>query len=247
MSPHAKCGCSETLNRDTRRKFEILQAAFNASPAQSAPHRAGIRTQAGSRRYGQCATSPPKHADYAACIHIVRPGRNPATSIASTTLCLCDIWKPSAAELLCLFHQLTSMSTHKPPSLKHRHSPWAYDSINEGQQSHQLRRLPRIHGETGEALRCGHCKARKTGRNLVVALDGTMNQFGLKNTNVVEIYARIEQNNEQLKYYSSGIGTYANPSRKHTWTVLKKNGKLNRPRDRMEFRENHSGSLSLAL
>ncbi|THU84865.1 hypothetical protein K435DRAFT_583361, partial [Dendrothele bispora CBS 962.96] len=49
-------------------------------------------------------------------------------------------------------------------------------------------------------------------RNLVVCIDGTANQFGIKNTNVVELYSRLIKNDEQLTYYNSGIGTYVKPS-----------------------------------
>ncbi|KAJ7097685.1 hypothetical protein C8R44DRAFT_643151, partial [Mycena epipterygia] len=52
-------------------------------------------------------------------------------------------------------------------------------------------------------------------KNLVVCIDGTDNQFGVKNTNVVEICNRITKNSPskpQLTYYNSGIGTYARPS-----------------------------------
>ncbi|KIP01096.1 hypothetical protein PHLGIDRAFT_123673 [Phlebiopsis gigantea 11061_1 CR5-6] len=45
-------------------------------------------------------------------------------------------------------------------------------------------------------------------RNLVVCIDGTANQFGLKNTNVVELYSRLEKSDKQLTYYDSGIGTF---------------------------------------
>jgi len=34
----------------------------------------------------------------------------------------------------------------------------------------------------------------------------------LQNTNVVELYYRIEKNGKQFTYYNSGIGTYARPS-----------------------------------
>ncbi|THH17761.1 hypothetical protein EW146_g3118 [Bondarzewia mesenterica] len=50
------------------------------------------------------------------------------------------------------------------------------------------------------------------GRNLVVCIDGTSNQFGPKNTNVIELYSRLVKNEKQLTYYNSGIGTYAKPS-----------------------------------
>jgi uncharacterized protein (DUF2235 family) len=34
----------------------------------------------------------------------------------------------------------------------------------------------------------------------------------LQNTNVVELYAYISKGKNQLKYYNSGIGTYARPT-----------------------------------
>ncbi|EJD39377.1 WD40 repeat-like protein [Auricularia subglabra TFB-10046 SS5] len=49
-------------------------------------------------------------------------------------------------------------------------------------------------------------------RNLVVCIDGTSNQYGDMNTNVVELYSRLEKNDNQLTFYNSGIGTYATPS-----------------------------------
>lgn len=80
---------------------------------------------------------------------------------------------------------------------------------------------------------------QKKGRNLVVCIDGTSNQFGLKvplsflfvdwkksvlivaqNSNVIELYGQIVESEEQLTYYNSGIGTYAKPSWK-SWSYLK--------------------------
>ncbi|KAF9559144.1 WD40 repeat-like protein [Agrocybe pediades] len=60
------------------------------------------------------------------------------------------------------------------------------------------------------------CHVTEGGRNLVVNLDGTGNQFGDKNTNVVELYSLIDkgEDSNQLSLYYSGIGTYARPS----WT-----------------------------
>ncbi|KZP22037.1 hypothetical protein FIBSPDRAFT_490488 [Athelia psychrophila] len=51
-------------------------------------------------------------------------------------------------------------------------------------------------------------------RNLVVCIDGTSNQFGMMNTNVIELYSHIlkGEDNNQLTYYDSGIGTFARPS-----------------------------------
>ncbi|KAI0041927.1 hypothetical protein FA95DRAFT_1470596, partial [Auriscalpium vulgare] len=50
-------------------------------------------------------------------------------------------------------------------------------------------------------------------RNLVVCIDGTANQFSEKNTNVVELYSRLDKDKEQLTYYDSGIGTYVRDSK----------------------------------
>ncbi|EJD33923.1 hypothetical protein AURDEDRAFT_18379, partial [Auricularia subglabra TFB-10046 SS5] len=49
-------------------------------------------------------------------------------------------------------------------------------------------------------------------RNLVICINGTSNQFGIKNTNVVELYSRLIKDENQLTFYNSGIGTYAKPS-----------------------------------
>jgi uncharacterized protein (DUF2235 family) len=53
-------------------------------------------------------------------------------------------------------------------------------------------------------------------RNLVVVLDGTANQFGVRNSNCVELYSHLEKNDLQKTYYNSGIGTYINPQT-HGW------------------------------
>ncbi|KAG1791111.1 uncharacterized protein HD556DRAFT_1241159 [Suillus plorans] len=52
----------------------------------------------------------------------------------------------------------------------------------------------------------------KEGRNLVVCIDGSSNRFGLKNTNVVELYSQLVKSQDQLTYYNSGVGTHARPS-----------------------------------
>ncbi|KZV67661.1 WD40 repeat-like protein [Peniophora sp. CONT] len=58
------------------------------------------------------------------------------------------------------------------------------------------------------------CHCADGGKNLVVCIDGTSNQFGEKNTNVIELYKLImkEVEDRQCTYYNSGIGTYAQPS-----------------------------------
>ncbi|KAJ8496021.1 hypothetical protein ONZ45_g12615 [Pleurotus djamor] len=51
------------------------------------------------------------------------------------------------------------------------------------------------------------------GRNLVLCIDGTANQFSAQSSNIVEIYSRLfKLEDEQLTFYNSGIGTYAKPS-----------------------------------
>ncbi|KAF8517074.1 hypothetical protein BU17DRAFT_50227 [Hysterangium stoloniferum] len=79
------------------------------------------------------------------------------------------------------------------------------------------------YSENPEGTRC-ECKAPpegKTGRNLIVCIDGTSNQFGKKNTNVIELYSQlVKDDGTQLTYYNSGVGTYAKPSWK-SWSYLK--------------------------
>ncbi|KAK7060127.1 hypothetical protein VNI00_000891 [Paramarasmius palmivorus] len=58
-----------------------------------------------------------------------------------------------------------------------------------------------------------HNPGARPSRNLVVCIDGTANQFSDKNTNVVELYSRLEKRDHlQVTFYNSGIGTYASPS-----------------------------------
>ncbi|OCH86355.1 hypothetical protein OBBRIDRAFT_738162, partial [Obba rivulosa] len=68
------------------------------------------------------------------------------------------------------------------------------------------------------------CPHSKDGRNLVVCIDGTSNQFGVKNTNVIELYHLVKKlpGDNQVTYYNSGIGTYAKPSWKslHYWSQV---------------------------
>ncbi|KAJ2920033.1 hypothetical protein MD484_g254, partial [Candolleomyces efflorescens] len=61
-----------------------------------------------------------------------------------------------------------------------------------------------------EKMPCGHMKG---GRNLIICIDGTANQFGEKNTNVIELYNLIlkAMGENQHTWYNSGIGTYARP------------------------------------
>ncbi|EDR04371.1 uncharacterized protein LACBIDRAFT_304576 [Laccaria bicolor S238N-H82] len=62
------------------------------------------------------------------------------------------------------------------------------------------------------------CEHEIGGRNLIVCIDGTANQFGEKNTNVIELYNCIlKESGNQKTWYNSGIGTYAQAS----WTSFK--------------------------
>ena len=91
----------------------------------------------------------------------------------------------------------------------------------------------RVNAKLDSEMPCGH---KMNGRNLVVCIDGTANQFGnmvcafsksgllysslacfcRKNTNVIELYnlllKEVGENAGQRTWYNSGIGTYARPS-----------------------------------
>ncbi|KZV92974.1 hypothetical protein EXIGLDRAFT_674515 [Exidia glandulosa HHB12029] len=75
---------------------------------------------------------------------------------------------------------------------------------------------------TGDPARTPRtCNCNPKGRNLVVCIDGTSNQFSKKNTNVVELYSRLVKGSEtQITFYNSGIGTYAKPSWR-SWSYYK--------------------------
>ena len=44
-------------------------------------------------------------------------------------------------------------------------------------------------------------------KNIVICCDGTGNEYGRNNTNVVETYALVEKDQEQIAYYDPGVGT----------------------------------------
>ena len=81
---------------------------------------------------------------------------------------------------------------------------------------------------------CLHCSipgvdSAKVGRALIVFIDGTSNKFGefvrthvaphsmptincvTQNSNVVELCSRVVDNDRQIKFYTSGIGTSPDP------------------------------------
>jgi uncharacterized protein (DUF2235 family) len=48
-------------------------------------------------------------------------------------------------------------------------------------------------------------------RNIVILLDGTGNQFGMENTNLIKFMSVLMADDEQLVYYSSGVGGSHSP------------------------------------
>ncbi|KAF7424922.1 hypothetical protein PC9H_010233 [Pleurotus ostreatus] len=55
------------------------------------------------------------------------------------------------------------------------------------------------------------------GKNICVSADGTLGEFGEKNSNVVELHSRIIKDEKQLTYYISGIGTYSDSDIRRWW------------------------------
>ena len=47
-------------------------------------------------------------------------------------------------------------------------------------------------------------------KNIVICCDGTCGEFGSKdkNTNVVRLFGRLKDREDQLVYYDPGVGTY---------------------------------------
>ncbi|MFK5984028.1 MAG: DUF2235 domain-containing protein [Pseudomonadota bacterium] len=62
------------------------------------------------------------------------------------------------------------------------------------------------------------------GKNIVVCLDGTGNEFEENNSNVVKLFRVIERDTSQVAYYDPGVGTLADPAYKTP--VVKKINKL---------------------
>jgi uncharacterized protein (DUF2235 family) len=51
------------------------------------------------------------------------------------------------------------------------------------------------------------------GRNIVLCLDGTKNQFSSTNSNLIKLFSVLAINDHQLVYYDSGVGTYLGQGR----------------------------------
>jgi len=56
-------------------------------------------------------------------------------------------------------------------------------------------------------------------RNIVICLDGTANQFGRDNTNIVKICECLDRQADQLVYYDPGVGTMGD---QHALTTVKR-------------------------
>src|SRR2546422_4539155 len=52
-------------------------------------------------------------------------------------------------------------------------------------------------------------------KNIVICCDGTNNEYGTTNTNVVRLFSALVQNEEQVAYYHPGLGTMGAPG---AWT-----------------------------
>ena len=58
------------------------------------------------------------------------------------------------------------------------------------------------------------------GKNLVVCCDGTDNEFGQDNTNIVRLYSlTLRRNGQQVSFYDPGLGTFPAPG---AWTPFSK-------------------------
>jgi len=49
-------------------------------------------------------------------------------------------------------------------------------------------------------------------KNIVICCDGTKNEYGDENTNVVLLYSMLTKNAEQVTYYDPGVGTMSTPT-----------------------------------
>src|SRR5579863_7294241 len=62
-------------------------------------------------------------------------------------------------------------------------------------------------------------------KNIVICCDGTGNEFGDANSNVVKLYTTLEVNAAQVAYYHPGLGTMGDPNQQHRlgreWSRIK--------------------------
>ena len=46
-------------------------------------------------------------------------------------------------------------------------------------------------------------------KNIVICCDGTGNEYGPENTNVVKLYQSVIRGTEQIAFYDPGVGTFS--------------------------------------
>ncbi len=68
-------------------------------------------------------------------------------------------------------------------------------------------------------------QASKRGKNIVICCDGTGNEFGDSNSNIVKLYTALAIDNDQVGYYHPGVGTMGDPAERHMvtrwWSQIK--------------------------
>jgi uncharacterized protein (DUF2235 family) len=56
-------------------------------------------------------------------------------------------------------------------------------------------------------------------KNIVICSDGTSNEFGENNTNVVKLHTVLERGEAQATFYDPGVGTWASARTSRTPTA----------------------------
>ena len=46
-------------------------------------------------------------------------------------------------------------------------------------------------------------------KNIIICCDGTGNEYGPNNTNVVHLYELLVRDDEQIAFYDPGVGTFS--------------------------------------
>ncbi|KIK80672.1 hypothetical protein PAXRUDRAFT_225463 [Paxillus rubicundulus Ve08.2h10] len=112
--------------------------------------------------------------------------------------------------IVILLHRSLHVLSKKRSYLATRCNDAAGIVFEDGAVSHSSSTLMATQQETTtRTFTCTHTDNGANSRNLVVCIDGTLNQFGTKNTNIIELYSHIMKNDTQLTYYTSGLGAIA--------------------------------------
>lgn len=132
--------------------------------------------------------------------------------------------------------QLTDLSLAMSVLLQDAHNPvetQTSSTLPTSPAQHKIDDILDTH-PGNHSCRCSQKDSPAGGRNLVVCIDGTANQFGaivsrhvsssltslnhrhiFQTTNVIKLYSRLHKDKEQLTYYNSGIGTYVTEKKSH--------------------------------